>query len=461
MKTSRLVVLAVLVVALGAWILLVERHMPTTDQAKQRADKVFPDFDRDAVTGLEIHNAHGDFTLEKRDGDWYLTAPIETRADDTSVGSLLTALGNLKVNRSLGRDEVDPTAYGLDEPEIRVTLTGKDGGHWELAVGSKTALGSDRAVSRGDGNVLITTGWFVTDLDRGLDDWRSRDVVDLFADQVADLKILKKGKDRIEVVRDGGLWKLLEPLEDLADRTHVEDLIADLNALRVKTFLDGDTDPAELGLDRPRYVVTIVRTEGKAPVRLEFGRVEERDGSKQVACRRDGKDLFWVGDNAELRLGRAPVLWRSHVLYPFSSWDVEKVAFSSGDTTVELERKDGVWKTADGGDADGAEVLRRLNALASMKALDFDLVRTGTPEIGRITLTLSADGGQDKPRKVTFTFQEPFTAGGRALAVVDARDTVMSVDRDGAAKLFENLDALRGVEPTPSPSPPPGDGNDG
>ncbi len=456
MKTSRLVVLAVLVAALGAWILLVERHMPTTEEAKQRADKVFPDLDRDEVTALEIHNAHGDFGFEKRDGHWYLVRPMETRAEDTAVGSVLTALDNLKVNRTLSGDEVDPKAYELDDPEFRVKLTAADGTTWELSVGSKTALGSDRAVSRGDGRILITTGWFTSDLDRDLGSWRSHDVVDVYAAQVAELKILVKGKDRIEVVRDGDLWRLLEPLQDLADKTQVEDLIADLNALRIKTFLDEEADPAELGLEEPRYVVTIVRTEGEAPVRLEFGKIEERDGGKEVACRRDGTDVFWVGDNAELRLGKAPVLWRSPRLYPFSSWDVEAAVFTAGDETVSLERKDGVWKTADGAEADGAEVLKRLNALASMKAVDFDLVRPETAEIGRITLTLGTAEG-DESRQVTFTFQEPFTAGGRALVVVDARPTIMSVDREEAEKLFADLQSLQGAEPTPTPSPPPGE----
>jgi len=450
MRTSRLVILAVIVAALAAWILLVERHMPTTDEAKQRADKVFPDLERDRVTRLEIHNSHGDFVLERRDGEWYLSSPMETRADDTAVGSLLTSLANLKVNRSLAGDEVDPGAYSLDDPELRVKL-GDGDRSWELAVGGKAALGTDRAVSRGDGKILLVAGWFTSDLDRDLDGWRSRDVVDLFADQVAELKILKNGRDRIEVVRDGDIWRLLEPLKDLADRTHVEDLISDLNALSVKAFVDQEVDPAELGLDAPRYVVTVVRTEGRAPVQLEFGRVDEREGGTLVACRRDGKDIFWVGDTAETRLRKAPVLWRSPELYPFSSWDVEKVVFSSGGRTVTLERQEGVWKTPEGREADGAKVLERLNALVALKAVDFDLVRPDTPEIGSIHLVLSADGGEGKPREVTFTFQEPFTSGGRALVVVDARDTIMSVDRDRATELFEDLDSLLGVEPTPTP----------
>ena len=45
MRTGRLILLALVVVGLGAYIGLVERHAPTTDQLKEREGKLFPDLE--------------------------------------------------------------------------------------------------------------------------------------------------------------------------------------------------------------------------------------------------------------------------------------------------------------------------------------------------------------------------------------------------------------------------------
>ena len=45
MKTKNLIILAAVVIAVLAYILLVERHRPTSDDARKEADKVLRDFD--------------------------------------------------------------------------------------------------------------------------------------------------------------------------------------------------------------------------------------------------------------------------------------------------------------------------------------------------------------------------------------------------------------------------------
>lgn len=460
MRSSRLLILAAVVLALGAWIYLYERKMPTTEEARQQADKVLPKLDRDQVTAMEITNEHGHFRLEKHDGSWQLVKPIQGPADDGTVGALLSQLVNLKAERTFAKGEVDPGVYGLDTPSMKVELTTKDGTTFKLEVGTKTALGSNRAVTRGDGKILLCAGWFANDLDKDLDAWRSHSVVDVSPSKVASLDI-RSGEDHIKVVRDGRLWRLLDPIKDLADRRHVEDLITDINGIRIKEFLDAKADLGPLGLDHPERTVTIVRTNGAKPVELEFGKTREVNGAKQVACRSNGKDLFWVNDKGQVRLGKAPVLWRSPVLYPFDSWDVDHMEISAGGRTVTLDRSGGVWKLADGSEADGSAVLSRLSKLSQMKATDFDLVTTSTPEIGRITLVLSpsstAEGKEKKAAegpKVSFVFRKPFARKGhKALVTVSARDTVMGVQLDEAESLFRDLDALKKTKPTPTPEP--------
>ena len=461
MRTWRLLVLTAVVLGLAAYIYFVERHQPTTAEAKEQAEKVLGKLDRDAVTGLEITGPNGAVKMTKADDVWRLTEPIEAPAEESTVNSLLSALTGLKIERSLAAGEVQPDQYKLDAPEYTVAIVTKDGARRELKVGAKAALGSNRAVSIGDGRVLLCAGWFTSDLDKDVDGWRSHKVVDVFSDQVASLEVVRP-TGRLRAVRDGRQWTLLDPVNDLADRDHIRDTISDLNSLKVQEFLDAKADLDALGLDRPRYRVTLVKSEGKGAVELAFGKTEEKDGKTRVACRRDGKELFWVDDKAEVRLGKAQVLWRSKKVYPVDSWNVEKATFAAADAAVEVERKEGVWGLAGGGEANSNEILQRLSKLGQLEADGYDLVVPGGAERGHITVTMAAepDGGKTTDAKakgatITYTFYPPAVAGGKTVVQVSARDTVMSVDSHAVDALLGELDALNAPTPTPAPTATP------
>jgi hypothetical protein len=428
MRNRNLIVLAVIVVALGAYIYFHERHQPTTEERRAKADTLFPDLKRDDVAGLEIRNTHGTFRIVKQGEAWRLVEPIDFPADSVALSSLLGSLEGLKAERTLAEGEVDPAAYGLDNPQITVTLSTADGASSSLEVGGGAALGSNRAVRRnGERSVILVSGWFVRDLDKALEQWRSRELVQLGVEEVASLTVVAAA-DRIQLVRQGDDWRLLEPLEDVADRDHVRNLIADLGALRIEEFLDSPPPDAELGLEPPAYRVTILRSAGGEPISLDFGASRERDGRTQFACRRSSSERFWVDDRAATRLAKAPVLWRSKKVAAFDTWDAERITISAGGRSPVLERAEGMWTAPGGGEVDYGAVQDRLATLAALEAVDFDLVEPATAPAGTVELELKAPDDGAEPERLSFTFHRPLVEGGRALVRVSGRSTVMSVE---------------------------------
>jgi hypothetical protein len=183
MKNKNLIILALIVVAVGAYILLVERHRPSSEEMKTEADKVLQGFDRDEVTGIVVR-------LEKVGGAWRLREPVDFAADESAVSSTLGTLANLEAERRLAADEVDPAAYGLDDPPIEIRLRTGDGSETVLEVGNEIPLGSKRALRlAGADEIVVVPGWFISDIEREVDDWRSREVVDISEDQVASIDI--------------------------------------------------------------------------------------------------------------------------------------------------------------------------------------------------------------------------------------------------------------------------------
>ena len=117
MRPRNLAILCLIVVAVAAYIFLYDRHQMTSDELRERADKVFPELEPDRVSGLEIRNPHGTFRLTKDAGDWRLLEPIDFPADASAVNGLIRSIENLDVDRTLSTDEGELAAYGLDDPQ--------------------------------------------------------------------------------------------------------------------------------------------------------------------------------------------------------------------------------------------------------------------------------------------------------------------------------------------------------
>ena len=444
MKGKNLVILAAVVIAVLAYIMLVERHRPTSDEVENEAEKILHDFERDDVVGIVIDRAEGRVRLEKIDEEWRLREPLDFPADESVVSSTLGSLANLTADRRLAADEFDWADYGLEQAAVTVTLRMADGSERVVAVGDELPLGSKRAlrIDSSDG-VTIASGWFVSDLEREVDDWRSRDVVDISEDRVASIDI-GAGEDRIRAVRLEDRWQLLEPVDDLGDRDHLQSLVRDLDSLRIEEFLDDPVDLGDLGLDAPEYEITVVRADGGEPLRLDLGSTREGERGAEVACRRGDSEFFWASERVRTRLSKAPVLWRSKKVMPFETWDAEGLGISRDGDGVELEQVDGLWRIAqDAAEANYSAVQDRLTKLANLEATDYDLMAPMTAEMGRAEVVLKAADDEAEGRVLTFEFFEPLSEGGRAMVRVSGRNNVMGVQVADVDVILGDFESLR------------------
>lgn len=438
MRSRSLIILAAAAIVMGVFIFFVERHQPTTDERLERADRVFEHLDGDTIVALELETSHGPIRLAESGGEWRLMEPLSYPADTAAVNTLIDAIANLDAERTLSPAEVAPGDYGLDAPTLGLTLMDAQDRRFTLAVGDETPLGSNRAVKRdSDEEVILVPGLFVASLDKPVDQWRSRDVIDLLEHDVDSIEI-ETAEDLIRAQQLGGRWQLMEPLVDLADPDQMRSLISELNALRVSEFLPEAVEDSELGLDPPAFRVLMKPRDGDETVTLELGASEDEAGT--LVCRRNGSDLFRVPGTIGTRLSKAPVLWRSDKVWPLDSWDVAKIEISGETGEMILDRVDGFWRTNEGGEVDNPEMSRRLGALADLEVREHDLVLPPTEVMGSVILVLDENGGAEG---LTYTFFAPLEEGGHAAVTVSSRDNVMGVDAISAETIVGELEKLR------------------
>ena len=189
MRISRLIVLALVVLGVGAYIFFVERHRPTTDEAKEQEGKVFAGFDQAKARRLVIINSHGRFELAKEKDTWNLTAPIADEANQGAVSGVLYALAGLKSERTLDAKGLKLAEYGLDKPALRVTVTDEAGKSYALELGAPLPLGDNRAALAGGDKVHFVSKYTATDLEKDLAGWRSDQLAQVYSADVASLTV--------------------------------------------------------------------------------------------------------------------------------------------------------------------------------------------------------------------------------------------------------------------------------
>lgn len=449
MRIGRLIALALVVLGLSAYIFFVERHKPTTDDLKEREGKVFAGFDQAKARRVVVINSHGRFELAKDKDTWNLTAPIADQANQGSVSSLLFALGGLKSERTLAAKDVKLSDYGLDKPALSVTVTDEGGTSYTLKLGGEMPLGNERAALGGGDTLYLVNKFIATDLDKDLAGWRSDQLTQVYSADVASLTVAWPA-GQVALAHTGALWTITAPTPELADRDRADAVIGDISGARIKEFVDGAPDLKGMGLEPPRFAVTIVRRGADAaPVVLALGNERDAKDGKQVVCRR-GERVVWVEAKTAGRLAGPWQEWRSKKLVQLDTWAANKLELEAGSSKALLESKDAIWK-AGTTEVDADAVSRCLSTLAEFEVREFDRPRpTGAP-LGRIKV--SGEG---------FTVEASFYPGAsaaEAVAVVAGRTGGLAVDGARVKELLADPAALARPKPTPTatakPAPTP------
>jgi hypothetical protein len=401
MRPRTLLVLAIVVLALAAFIRFYERDLPSSDERAQRAKRVL-DVKKDQVDRIRI-DADGTTTVLERqpaaravagdhpaaaaatpatapgpDGaapapaaEWRITRPLAARADSAAVDRLLDSLVNLEKSRTL--DQVVPAEVGLVKPRAAVGLTlagAKD--ETVLQVGAAVPTGGETIVAiAGRPGAYVVGDAIVTDLHKKPGDWRDKQIFHGDRDRIARLSWTVGGAPRVVLAKRGDRFWLESPLADRADRDQVEKLLTDLTGLTAESFVDAPPAPGQgaaaaagppagiqLGLDPPHAVLEAVLAGQPQPFRVELGAshpvaatppsqpgaAETPATPASLTYARAGGTLFETRTPLAESLARPPADWRSPLLSGLEVHQVDAALVRDAQGAVALTRAGTDWK---------------------------------------------------------------------------------------------------------------------
>jgi hypothetical protein len=166
----------------------------------------------------------------------------------------------------------------------------------------------------------------------------------LQADKIEELKVSTAAGDATTLKKEGGAWKITQPMEAQASESEVSGLTSALGQIEIVRVID--ENPSNLndyGLSNPRIQIDFKAAGDKEYRRLLVGE-KSPTGADLFAKRNDEKKVFLIPATQETSLNRTTFDLRDKSLLKFEREKVDALDITAGGKTLAIAKDGGDWK---------------------------------------------------------------------------------------------------------------------
>ena len=429
-------ILAVVVLAVFAYLRFFEMKQPSTGEARRQAQNIV-NFDRSKVDGIIIQNGDEKIEIRRRDNKWRLEIPIKDQADGALVENLLSDLETWQKDGTIPAKAIDAdksklNEYGLNRPKLKLKLIGSDRPP-EILFGKDAALEGRMYVRfENSKETFLAKQSVKKDIDKKAEEFRDKKLTDVTTAQVRRIA-LKTPAGEMELEKKGDHWDIVKPLRARADDEKVGDLIAQVTTARIQQFVaDDHGDLRPYGLAEPRGSITLFSQEGRKDQKVEIadsikvfgqddkgqmlqiGTVPEKEKDQVYVRFAPRGAVYTLPKKIEEALNIKPADLRDYHLVRIDTNVLDRITIDvPGKGKTVLARKDANWTIAsrNNAPADSRAVRRLIDTLQNARVTRFvEDVASNLPKYGldkpRLQITFSSFASENTAE--TKAGEEPF-----------------------------------------------------
>jgi hypothetical protein len=392
MRAKTTLFLLLLVVALAALILGVERYLPSTREMLEMKRGPLK-FEQSKITQIDIDSSGGDGVSLALDGArWWVRRPFNDLADTDKATKLLTELGAIGWIERVHRKEFDNSAWtktSLDQPRYKLRLMAAGTLVLECWVGAPSAIEGGQYLallpSKPGGEIAYyvakttISDWLKT----APKDWRDPKLLRLPANLVTGIR-LAQGDGQIELFRreENYPWVFVKPLRTRGSKERIGELLSTLLNLEVKDAVEPISGkaaketaqvPGELASAELKISVVLKGME-KAPLEITLKK-PAKDATQTTATVNYRKPVFTVLSKSLHDLWAQPNDLRDRMLSRIDEDAVTHINISSVNfPPVSLRKESESWFLQRHGKweaASGDRVSRFFDALNTHDIVEF------------------------------------------------------------------------------------------
>lgn len=238
--------LLVTAIGLGIFVFSTSRWRFSTDRLARPGAALF-DFDPSSINSIRIKNGDHSLRLKKEAGTWTISGDFQDVASPEALQGLFqSALETIVIDRieaSEIKDTKDLSKFGVLKSGLHLDFKGD--APPSLLFGKSTPDGSRTYVAfENSNNVFLIPSALANFITQPAENFRDRRLTDLDPSSIGRFSI-QYGKTWIEIVRNGGTWRIVKPKDTPADTLAVESLLDKILKFRLGKFLPSAAPEAD------------------------------------------------------------------------------------------------------------------------------------------------------------------------------------------------------------------------
>jgi hypothetical protein len=432
MAFKKLLVLLILAGGLSSYIYFYE--LPQQKQTQEK-EQLLPADDRTTLAEITIKNEKGSFGFVNPQpataravvsespsfsdapfAAWRVLGLPNASVDSASVGALVQALLNQKLENPIPQEEVeaDLELYGLREPAMSISVTGKSGVR-VVRIGKENAyIGKRYAQVVGDTGLYMIEPALFSAASKGLDEYRNKRPFDFTEFDIQEAQIVTPDNGVTVVQGDDFSWKITAPIAARGSSTAITEYLRKIRNLKVVEFLDPKDaqetlDLTQFGLQAPEYTLKIAFKEAskRSPRQFQIGRSSSGD---YIGREEGGKTLFKF-DPLEVQAVKKVALLelRERSFVKIDTASISRIQIESQGSSTIISKSGDTW-SVDGAPGDRPFIEGYLKELHDLIAVDFPPAQASldfgfaTPLL-KVTLEEAKEG--EKPVVTTLVVGAP------------------------------------------------------
>lgn len=332
MKFKTTLILLVIFVVLLAAVFFLELKVPGEEDTEGKLVSLSPD-DVEKI----VFKPDGQTLQFQRNGeDWMITSPLEAKADKYEVDRLADDFSDLKIERIVEETPADLEKYGIPQKEVELYYEGRED-PVRILIGMENSLDNTFFAKRSDeARVVLIPSLLKSLLEKSLFDFRQKDIFRFETDQVKVLK-LRANQIQWEAEKREDEWFLIQPVNALAQKSRINDILYALSNLKAKEFVSEDKNEEEMkkyGLDYPDYEAMVNLPAENQKVAFFIHKKEDQT----YATSSLSSKILQVEDSILSDLEKEAAELRDKDVADFYSWEVRKLQIEKAELFLILTK---------------------------------------------------------------------------------------------------------------------------
>ncbi len=253
-------------------------------------EKKLAKIDSDKARSLSL--THGDTTIkvENRPEDdkdkWFITSPINARADEFQTAQVITKLAGLEAKDFVEKPAKD-VDYGFDKPSLLAEVVDEERNKATITIGAKSDKRAEASLNGGEllyakvegrDEILLVAAQDVDELLKQPIDLRDKSIVELDKQNINYVRVQSKKRLSFAIKRLPDGWHLDRPVKAPANTGKVADILWDLVQLEAREYVaEKPEDLKQYGLAIPNDIIEVHSIDTDEVLKIKIGYAHGED----------------------------------------------------------------------------------------------------------------------------------------------------------------------------------------